>query len=164
MRQIAAERTKQEAEERARKEAEERARKEAEERARKEAEERARKEAEERARKEAERTAKFDSETGFPLNDAARTCCVQRWKHAGLHNDTEVHATSIASTTRIDFEVLSEATNRFNESKYLVGKGASCRVFRAKVYGYPVAVKVFNETAGAWDDKQVSRLTTRSKF
>ena len=62
---------------------------------------------------------------------------------------------SDTGTTRMDFEVLSAATERFLESKYLVGKGASCRVFEAKVYGHPVAIKCFNETDGAWDDKQV---------
>ena len=60
------------------------------------------------------------------------------------------------AAVRVDYGVLSAATNRFDESRYLVGAGGSCRVFKAEVYGHPVAIKIFNETDGAWDDKQVS--------
>ena len=57
-------------------------------------------------------------------------------------------------------DVLSKATDQF-ASTHLVGTGASCRVFRAELYGRAVAVKMFNETAGKWDDKQVRSKRTR---
>ena len=50
--------------------------------------------------------------------------------------------------------MLSEATNRF-DLKCLVGTGGSCRVFRAVVFGRTVAIKMFNETEGKWDDMQI---------
>ena len=104
---------------------------------------------------------KFDTEEGFALNEAARQICVDRWrkpaqgqKGAGAGAGTGGGG---VLTTRVDYEVLSDATERFSEEKgkgYLMGKGASCRVFRASVYGYPCAIKMFNETAGSWVSAQ----------
>ena len=77
-----------------------------------------------------------------------------RWKQGAQQSGTDyerrLQTASDAGTTRIDYCVLREATGGFSEKRCLLGKGASCRVFRARVYGHPVAVKVFNEDAGDW--------------
>jgi hypothetical protein len=89
----------------------------------------------------------FHPETGFAINDAARALCVAQWKGDVVHG-------AGSGQMHIDFEVLRTATNNFN-GKYLLGVGASCRVFKANVYGYPTAIKCLTETAGVWDDKQL---------
>ena len=106
----------------------------------------------------------FDPEEGFALNEAARAFCVARWKSDSLYGKGDGEGDGIGSPSktpshhaaiRVDYHTLIEATNSFNEQTNLIGKGASCRVFRGDVYGHPTAIKVFNETAGAWDDKQI---------
>ena len=89
----------------------------------------------------------FDPEEGFPLNDAARAYCVARWKQdMDSGADARTHA---RDTTRVDYEVIRQETNDFDD-EHLLGDGASCRVFKGELYGYPVAIKVFNETDGVW--------------
>ena len=99
---------------------------------------------------------KFDPQEGFALNEAARQICVDRWRKPAQGAGAGAGGGGVL-TTRVDYAVLSDATERFSEEKgkgYLMGKGASCRVFRAKVYGYPCAIKMFNETAGSWVSAQ----------
>ena len=43
-----------------------------------------------------------------------------------------------------------KSSNSFNKRTHLIGEGASCMVYRGNVYGYPTAIKVFNEDKGAW--------------
>jgi hypothetical protein len=112
--------------------------------------------------------AQFDPETGYPLNAAAEEYCVSLWTNytdddvlhtQGMltHSDPRLKTTAsspIDSTFRVGYTSLAAATNKFNEQTHLLGRGGSCRVFKGDVYGHPTAIKVFNETGGAWDDKQ----------
>ena len=63
-------------------------------------------------------------------------------------------SSNAASTVRVDFQALHDATGGFRDA-YLLGRGGCCHVFKGDVYDYPTAIKAFNETAGAWDDKQI---------
>jgi hypothetical protein len=58
-------------------------------------------------------------------------------------------------TVRFGYAVLQKATDNFNEAHNLLGRGGCCRVFKGSVSGQIAAIKVFNETGGAWDDKQI---------
>jgi hypothetical protein len=109
--------------------------------------------AEEQARMEAAEAEKamvceFDPENGFALNDAARAHCVARWMQDSIDDFGDI------ATVRVDFKVLRQVTNNFDK-RHLLGEGGSCRVFKGDVYDYPTAIKMFNETDGAWDDRQI---------
>jgi hypothetical protein len=58
-----------------------------------------------------------------------------------------------APSVNVDYKVLCEATNNFNDD-HLLGSGASCKVFKATIYGYPAAIKVINSTASTWNTTQ----------
>jgi hypothetical protein len=112
----------------------------------------------ERLDKEAEKNAKFGEESGFPLNEAARNYCVSKWTSEdslwGVEDKEFKAGIGLLGTFRLDYAVLQQATDGFAED-HLLGRGGSCRVFKGKVYGHLVAIKVFNEDGGSWDDKQI---------
>jgi serine/threonine protein kinase len=97
----------------------------------------------------------FDLASGFALNGPARAACVQRWKQDVGGSGDVLLQDGARPEVRVDFDVLSKATNNFDEDAFLLGRGGCCRVFKGEVYGYPAAIKVFEEASGAWDDQQI---------
>jgi hypothetical protein len=106
----------------------------------------------------AAKQTEWDEDGGFALNAAARAHCVSRWEQEASEtsNEQDEHELQGGALIRVDYKVLREATNDFSQ-RHLLGTGGCCKVYKATVYGYECAVKVFNEAAGqeAWDNKQI---------
>ena len=69
---------------------------------------------------------------------------------ATQNEGTKAYVDEEVIAVQVDFKVLCAVTNSFNKRTHLIGEGASCMVYRGNVYGYPTAIKVFNEDKGAW--------------
>jgi hypothetical protein len=109
----------------------------------------------ERLDTEAEENVQFDEDSGFPVNEAARKYCVRAWTgEADLKAEADLKGIGYLGTFCVDYAVLQQVTDGFAE-EHLLGRGGSCRVFKGRVYGHLVAIKVFNEDGGSWDDKQI---------
>jgi hypothetical protein len=85
----------------------------------------------------------------YPVTDAERASCVSEWTEWTSSSDVSlktsaaphIKRTRHVTSDKIDFRVLQAATDNFS-ARLEIGAGGSCSVFRAKVYGYPCAVKV----------------------
>ena len=93
----------------------------------------------------------FDSETGLPITIKATELIAASWQHGSVMTDSNA---DINDHDRrhfmIAYNVLENATGKFS-SDMRIGGGGSCEVFRAKVYGVPVAIKALKHVQGQED-------------
>jgi hypothetical protein len=98
----------------------------------------------------------FDDQTGSPINAAAREAVSREWRQ-------DVPRGQLAHVTQVPYADLDRATAGFSKLNRL-GRGASCFVYKARLYGTFVACKHLSSepTPGAtdinpetgWDAKQ----------
>jgi hypothetical protein len=108
----------------------------------------------------------FDAETGFPLNRAAEKLVAHSWGTAGAGAgagtdagaDAGADARADAAPTacfHLPYGMLSNCTRGFHLEQE-IGGGGSCLVYRAVVFGVPVAVKALKEKGVAQGAQQKS--------
>jgi hypothetical protein len=76
----------------------------------------------------------YDPDTGAPVNAAARRDVAREWA-SGVGSDG-----AKARVVKLPFREIDAATNRFDGAA-VIGNGASCAVFRCRLFGLPAAVK-----------------------
>ena len=94
---------------------------------------------------ELQTSPEFDAD-GAPVNELAMKQVGQEWRRPG-------HAGASPRVIRLAFRALEGATDGFSKFNE-IGRGASCTVFTARVFGVTVAVKRLKEGSAEWEAKQ----------
>jgi hypothetical protein len=68
-------------------------------------------------------TCEFDAESGFALNAPARAYCAARWRQELRRMSDSSGDAGNDPLVRVDFSVLKEATNAFDERRHLLAVG-----------------------------------------
>jgi hypothetical protein len=91
--------------------------------------------------------AAYSGDTGAPANAAAEAEVAHAWRSGASAWDGRPLVVELA------FKELARATGGFDESRN-IGGGASCTVYRGRVFGVEVAVKRLLDGAVEWEAKQ----------
>jgi hypothetical protein len=92
----------------------------------------------------------FDPDEGVPVNDSAKALCAKQWT---THDLNSSFIGSAHHTTKVDYSDLQTATNNFEDS-HKIGVGGSCAVYRGHLFGVPCAIKLLDQAASEWEEKQ----------
>jgi serine/threonine protein kinase len=94
----------------------------------------------------AEEEAEYDAETGAPANMTAKRDVAREWNSAALSGEK-------SRVVDLPYAELEAATQGFSEFN-MVGGGASCAVFVARVFGVTAAIKQLKDASVEWEAKQ----------
>jgi hypothetical protein len=90
--------------------------------------------------------AEYDEDTGAPINMTAKRDVAREWNSAALSGEK-------SRVVDLPYAELERATDCFSEFN-MVGGGASCAVFVARVFGVTAAIKQLKDATVEWEAKQ----------